>query len=157
MRVATLGVEFRVVGKGLGGLTRIRSTTERAPGLRTACISQRERSAVEANAQHDLAGWNVDAPKQLGGKLDFCKIGMALDDAADWILSVPDPVKIVRHEVDPVRILEHVGKVKPAQIPERAWRGEGNAIFACHSTGQPRVKGRWAEVSSCVYLPIRQM
>jgi len=59
---------------------------------------------------------------------------MALNDAADWIPSVPYPVKIVGHEVDPVGILEHVGKVKPTQIPEGTWCSKGNAIFACQNT-----------------------
>lgn len=106
---------------------RHRCPTEPAPGLGARGVREREGAPVEPEAHDQLGGRDADAPEQLGGQLDLGQVGVALDDAADGVVAVPDAVQVVRHEVDPVGVLDEVGQVEPAQVPEGRGRREAEA------------------------------
>jgi len=61
----------------------------------------------------NLAWRYLDSPEQLNSELDLGEVGVALDNAAYGVVAVPDAVKVVRHEVDPVCVFDKVGEIEP--------------------------------------------
>ena len=45
------------------------------------------------------------------------------------ILPIPNTVQIVTHEIDPINIFYHTGKIEPAKIPVGARNCKGDAVL----------------------------
>jgi hypothetical protein len=122
------------------------TTAELASRRGAAWVYKLERSSIEAKTHKNLLRLDADTPKQLRSQFDFGKVGMALYDAADWVVAIPfirlvsaqalpilgqryspGTVEIVAHQIGPVSVLHHVRHIEPPKVPVGRRHREGNA------------------------------
>ncbi len=95
---------------------------------------------VEADAQIDLVGRHVVAPKQVQRARDLSHVGMGKHVGSDLVRRrVPGAVQVVRHQVHPVHVLGHVADIEPAHVPIGCRGGKGQAPGHRRNTGVPRI------------------
>lgn len=90
---------------------------------------QRETPPVKAQAQYELVGLDTRPPEEIDRRVYLGQIRMCGNNGADpGVVLIPGTVQVIRHEVDPVDVLQHAGQVEVLQVPEGGGRGECKAI-----------------------------
>lgn len=87
---------------------------------------------------------------QLQGEVNLGQISVSKNLAPDWVLAIPDTMKIVRHEVDPIDVGLHGLQVEVAEIPVGRRSSKGHNVVA--ATGVNGLSQLFEE--SCIILPV---